>query len=824
MRIAVVAAAICLSIVSLTDAQDVKAAMRLPTNIPAQRLGPALKEFAQSRDLQVLYFSQTVRDLRTSGAVGELTADEALTQLLSGTGLIYRYVDEKAVTILAATGGSGTLPSQTAQPAPVSGGNAEPQGREQYTQLTEIVVTATKRGELLSDVPIAVQALTGEDLNLLGARSFTDYARTLAGVQFTDIGTGRDEIFIRGVAAPQGYLGMESAIGVYLDDVPISEGGSQPDLNLYDVDRVEVLRGPQGTLYGSASLGGTIRIITNQPKMNVVEGLLDTEFAGTRHGGFDPSYSAILNLPVVNDIVAVRGVFYGRNPSGFIDDPQLGRKGVNSEDTYGGRVAMRIKPTDPLTIDLKVLEQHTSQGGYNEADGVNGSYVDLNQYRHIQESFLDSTQIYNGTVGFEASAFTVNSSTSFSRRTRGFYDDDSGFDLLGNGAAMPSYQHYRAESFTQELRLSSVRVKPFSWLLGAYFNRNSNTFHQSIDLAGAADVFGLPTDNIAVLDQEAGVKQKALFGEVGYSPIDALTFTAGVRVAELDLNAASLRSGLLFGGVLQNSNETTEHPVAPKGNISYRITPDWLLYAQATKGYRIGGVNVTIQSTGDGFVFPKTYAPDSLWNYEVGLKGSAFDRRLTFDADVFYIDWKNIQLDLQHAGYDYFTNAGNAVSKGLEAQVALQATRHLQLGGQLTFTDSKLATTTPGVGASGDRLPFVPKLSGSAFVMLSDRVRSGQIYGRLDVQQVGTTYSGFGEAGGAGFGGGDNFSYSNYTLTHIKLGFDLQSWRFAVFARNLFDRRAKLFARQYLAGIADAASTVTVTRPRTIGVQISRSF
>src|SRR5262249_47858220 len=162
---------------------------------------------------------------------------------------------------------------------------------------------------------------------------------------------------------------------------------------------------------------------------NSVEGLLDTEFSGTRHGGFDASYSAMLNLPVVQDTVAVRAVVYGRNPSGFIDDPVLGRDRVNSEDTYGGRIALRIKPAESLTIDLKVLEQHTSQGAYNEADDVNGSYANLDQYRHFQERFLDSTQIYNGAIGYQARAFTVDFSTSFSRRTRGLHDDFSGIDL-----------------------------------------------------------------------------------------------------------------------------------------------------------------------------------------------------------------------------------------------------------------------------------------------------------------------------------------------------------------------------------------------------------
>jgi iron complex outermembrane receptor protein len=848
MRIALLVAMGSLATAGLCIAADVEASIRKPTNIPAEPLVPALKTLARERGFQVVFRSEVVGTARTQGVSGDLTTTEALDRLLSGTGLTYRYLDEKTVTILPLATAPGDVPRAGLLPADPnaaegSGTNSDgrlrlsqtdqgtgasaippgmpgagPASNKGDVQLEEVVVTATKRAQLLSDVPIAVQAVTGEELAMLGAQNFTDYARTLAGVQFMDVGTGRDQIFIRGVAAPQGYIGMESAIGVYLDDVPISEGSGQPDLNLYDIDRVEVLRGPQGTLYGSASLGGTIRIITNQPKMNVVEGLIDTEISDTEHGGFNPSYSATLNLPVIEDTVAVRGVLYGRNPSGFIDDPVLGRNAVNYEDTYGGRISLRIQPVQQLVIDLKVLEQHTRQGGYNEADNVNGSYVDLNQYRQVPEPFLDSTQVYNGTVQYQGGSVTLNSSTSFSRRSRGIYDDDTGLELFGNGAVTPSYQRYLAESFTQEFRASSVQVKPFSWLVGAYFNRTNDNFFQSVDSAGAAEAFALPSDNVALLYQTSNTKQKALFGEVGYSPIDPLTMTLGIRVADLSLYSNSLRTGYLFGGSLNGADETSQRPVAPKANVSLKLTPAALVYAQAAKGYRIGGVNVTIEPTGDGFVFPKTYAPDSLWNYELGFKGSALDRHLTFDTDVFYINWKNIQLDLQHDGYDYFANAGNAVSKGVEAQGALQVTRNLELGGQATYTDARLTTTTPGAGNSGDRVPYVPQLAASAFVTLSTDIAPGHLYGRLDVQHVGTAYTGFGEA--------DNFSYGGYTLTNIKVGLDTTPWRFAVFARNLFDQRATLFARAYAAGVitSPAVDAVTVVRPRTIGVQVSRSF
>lgn len=847
MKASLIATAVCFSILGIARAQDTPAAMRKPTHIPAQDLGTALRTVAQERELYVIFAAQDVQSLRTSGANGTLTADETFQQLLRGSGLVYRFVDAKTVMILpesAARAGANANIATVEDPAAVLEHTAkEAQGAEspgsgfpvaragqggaspddsvrrktsdsEPAQLAEIVVTATKRAERLSDVPIAVQATTAEDLYELGAHDFEDYSRTLAGVQSMEVGPGRDQIFMRGVAAPQGYIGMESAVGVYLDDVPISEGMSQPDLNLYDIDRVEVLRGPQGTLYGSASLGGTLRIITNHPDLTTLGGSLDAELSTTQHGGANPSYSAVLNLPLAADLAAVRAVIYGRNPSGYIDDPTLARRRVNFEDTYGGRVSVRVQPTDALTIDLKVMDQHTHVGGDNFADLLPDGSVTLDQYRNIPEPFIDRSQVYNATVLYRAPGFTVDSSTSFSHRRRDVYNDFTGADFLGDGAITPSHQRYIAKAFTQELRVNSNSTTPVSWLVGAYFNRTRDEFYQTLDSVGAAALFGLPSDNVAQLFQNTTSRQKALFGELGYT-IGRLTLTGGIRLADLTLDADSLREGLLIGDVLQNSGTTTQHASAPKANISWKLTEDALTYVQATKGYRIGGVNATIRAL-DGFVFPTAYGPDSLWNYEVGVKGLALERRANFDLDVFYIDWKNIQLDRQFEGIDYFANAGSAVSKGVEAQGALQLTRHVQLGGQLTFTDAKLTSTTPGVAQEGDRVPFVPRFAGSSFVEFGRSIPHGRAYLRLDGQYVGTAYTGFGSA--------NNFRYGGYVLSDLMLGLDRDAWRFGFFVKNVFDRRASLFAQPYYAGVVDSAESVIINRPRTIGAHATWQF
>jgi outer membrane receptor protein involved in Fe transport len=680
----------------------------------------------------------------------------------------------------------------------------------------DIIVTATKRSALLRDVPLPIQAITAETLQKEGARSFSDYSRTVAGLQAVDTGAGRDQIFMRGIAAPQGYIGMQSAIGVYLDEVPISEGSSQPDLNLYDIARVEVLRGPQGTLYGSASMGGTIRLVTNKPDPSRLSGFAEGDLSDTMHGGINAAYTGTLNVPITPD-AAVRAVVYGRNMSGFIDDPLLGKSNANYENTYGGRLALRVNPIQNFTIDLMATHQDTKQGAYNEVDSRDGEVHGLDQYRHIPEPFLDRSTIANATIHYKTANFDIVSATSFDWRRRVVNDDFTGLDALGNLAVTPSIQKYRTRSFAQELRASSVGDSTVTWLAGGYYSHDRSFFWQRLDVEGAGALLGLPDDTLGILDQSTTTNELAAFGEIGIHPAAGLTLTGGLRYDNIKLDASSVRSGVIFGGVLEDEAHQSQDVLIPKINLSYKPTPLLLVYAQATKGYRIGGLNVSFASTGDGFVFPRSYKPDSLWNYEIGLKGTAWSGALDFDVDAFLIDWKNIQLDLQHEGYDYFANAGNARSKGVEAQMTLRPGPHWSLGGQLTYTDSRLTTSTPGIGEKGDRVPFVPRLSASGYVEYHTNVRGlGQSYARFDLQRVGRAYTGFGAS--------DDFAYGNYAIANARIGTSIGGFDAAIYAKNLFDKRATLFAGAYLAGYPGLAESLTVARPRTIGFDVSRKF
>lgn len=311
---------------------------------------------------------------------------------------------------------------------------------------------------------------------------------------------------------------------------------------------------------------------------------------------------------------------------------------------------------------------------------------------------------------------------------------------------LPSAQRFRTRSFTQELRAASAGRGMLTWLIGGYYSHMHTDFAQALDLVGVGDLLDLPDGRIGELAQTTTTEELAAFGELSLRPVEGLTLTGGLRYSHITLDASSTRAGLIFGGILQDRAHQPQHVVIPKINVSYKVNEDLLVYGQATKGFRIGGLNVTIAPTDDGFVFPRAYDPDSLWNYEVGIKGTALNGVLGFDVDGFIIDWRNIQLNLQRDGCDYFANAGDARSKGIEAQLTLRPTRWLDAGGQLTYTDSKLTRTTPGVGTSRDRVPFVPEVSAAGFVELHDAVGGLPSYARIDVQRVGRAYSGFGSS------------------------------------------------------------------------------
>lgn len=773
-------------------------------DVPAGDLITALETLARQADVDLVYQDAQLKGYATRGVQGNLSPRDAVLKLLEGTPLQLRTdPDTGAILITRPTTGGRTSSTDTV------GNNVE-----------EIIVTATKRAERLADVPLSVQAVGGRQLERIGAVNFSDYARTIAGISFQDSGAGRSQIFVRGVSTGGDVdTGKESTVAVYIDETPVTEGSSQPDLKLYDIERVEVLRGPQGTLYGSGSLGGTLRLITRQPNFDAVEGYVQGKGTLIHEGGAGGSVDAMINVPL-SDKLALRVVGYGIHEAGFLDNGFSGAKDINDEDTWGMRAALRFRPTDALDVTLTGYHQRTDIGAYYQ---VTDHYPRLVIDQSAQEPFDDEFSIGNLRVEYDLGGAHLTSSTSYFDRHRAFGNDIDWFTemLLGiPRASSPLY--YDVSAFSEELRLTSTSEGPLRWLVGLFYLDRDEDAGQSINPVGVpmpAD----PNANVFYSRTLSSTRQLAGFLELGYELFDGFTVTGGVRVSKIDSDLTAIKAGALIGAYSSLSGDADETPVTPKLNVSYRLRDGALLYAQASKGFRIGGVNPGLPACGTCVVqLGTTFDSDSLWNYELGAKLEMFDRALRLNAAAFYIDWSEIQLNVSREdGFNGFLNAGDARSRGGELEVSLALGNGVEIGGQLTYTDATLTRLKPGVtgvGEPGSRVPEVPEWSRSGYIeWVRPVLGNAEFRIRGDVQYVGERRNNF-----AG-----TRPMDSYTLYNLSLGLEIGDYTASLFGKNLSDERAQL-RRQYYAGVHDGTpvefNRYTVNIPRTIGIALMRRF
>jgi iron complex outermembrane recepter protein len=527
MRVALMATAVSLSVVGLSAASDAEAAMREATSIPPERLDLALQTLSRERGFAMAYRSDLVGDRQTAGALGDLTRDEALTQLLSGTGLTYRFIDEKTVTILPLAAKSTGSAAPVQQPAAAARNESREgtrgflgpfrlaradQGSASETaslgashtpqngavQLEEVVVTAQKRQERLIDTPLSVSVLSGEDINKLGAIQFRDFATTVPGLDFTTAGTGYTQISLRGVTAG---FDVGSTVGIYVDDVPygsssaFAQGGQVAlDVGLFDMSRIEVLRGPQGTLYGASTMGGLIKYVTHGPDVTAFSGSAQTGVASTRDGGINYNAAVVVNAPLSANSAALRAsAFYSRD-AGYIDNAPLGDSNSNRSGVYGARLDLLFLPADNLSIRLAGFLQDISRTGEATADySLDGRplYGDLVQFRRVPEPFAQHFRLGSATIDYDFGPAKLTSITSYqTTRTELTYDATGGYaaDCSFAGVACSAVglpQELSTNKATEELRLASGDASQLQWLLGGFYT------HESSDNAQAFSLFDL---------------------------------------------------------------------------------------------------------------------------------------------------------------------------------------------------------------------------------------------------------------------------------------------------------------------------------------------
>ena len=749
----------------------------------------------------------------------------------------------------------GAATTQAADPAPPDAPAALP----------DIVVTAQKRSETLQEAPLSLTVLSGETLAEEGAQSFTDVAARIPGLAINSAGPGRSSYSIRGIAS---IGGNSPTTGFYVDETPILPSGGDGanatiDPDLFDLARVEVLRGPQGTLYGASSMGGTIRLITNQPKINATEGSFRTEGSDTQGGGPNGRVDAMVNVPVVDNLAALRLVATYKRLSGFIDReigvwapwtnppgfpaypvspaaPTQVIRGVNTEERMAVRGALRIAPNENLSITPGLWYQQLNLGAPSDFDtptGTAGGPLIQARPFNVAEPSHDHFAMGTLTVNYELGWGNLLSSTAYVHRTVLTTEDQTEAleQSLPQGRFLPSAYAptVTTREFTEELRLSITPAgSPLSGIVGAYFNNTNRHYDVYYDVPGYAALFSNSPASIVLFGPgpltdlnysqsgDYAPKQSAVFTEFNEKLTDRLTATAGLRWYQLQYTTVRNEDGLSNGGPTVSTGQARNSGFNPKASLAYQIDADDLAYATVARGVRPGGTNTdNLAAKGCGQDYGP-YQPDSLWSYELGSKTRWLGGALTADGAVYFMRWFGTQQgETLPCSYQITQNAGAANVVGAELELEAQLGRHLLLTGGAGYTKATLAEDAPNLGGfQGQQLQNVPLLNANIGARYAfDFTAAVHGFARIDAQHVGQSYPDFARSDPATF-------QRAYTLVDLRGGALSGPWETNVFLANVFNTRAYL--SRFISDNYDAASRsrMFTNRPRTVGISVQRSF
>lgn len=637
----------------------------------------------------------------------------------------------------------------------------------------EIVVTATHRASTIQEVPFSVNAQTEEDIQRTGATNLEDLSRNVAGMSVQNLGPGQSQVALRGVSAGQivrDQPGVKEQVGVYLDDSVISLSLFTPDLDLYDLNRVETLRGPQGTLFGSGNVGGTVRYITNQPDLDVFEGSLEAQVNMIDDGGEGGHLRGMVNVPLVPGVLAMRAVGYHTEYGGFIDALREGggiTEDVNDGQRSGLRLAFAMQPTPNLSITPRFLYQHTEVNGFNRQEVFNlfaNPYTDdtvpggrtpvtfdeRQQFLLLDEEFSDEMFLADLNVNYDFGNVQLTSVTSYINRSILASRDASALtgsvsvDLGFPDAAVLLPSNLRdttdLEQFSQEVRLASDYESRLQWLIGAFYSNVDRFYRQRLPTPGydaftdamlgagtsAAVANGFPADSPYNSDLPYEIRQWALFGEASYDVTDRFTVTAGARYYQFDESRRFVSGGLFANGD-NRQDETSSNGITPRIIASYELSPAIALNVQASQGFRLGGVNdplnLPLCSPADEAIFGgyQTYEDETSWNYEAGVKVTR--SRYTFNAAAYYNDITDLQvtLDAGSCSSRVVFNVPEAHASGVEIEFGWEPIDGLQLTFAGGFTEAEFDSTVRDGGGNvlggiekGNRLASVPEWQAAA--------------------------------------------------------------------------------------------------------------
>lgn len=695
----------------------------------------------------------------------------------------------------------------------------------------EIVVTAQKRAENVQDVPASVSVVGAAQLENLHVTQLTDIAAYVPGFQVDSGGSpGQTTINLRGISAVGGD--QTSTVGTYLDDTPVGSSSFfaradslQLDLLPYDFERLEVLRGPQGTLYGAGSIGGLVKYVTRAPDLDRLEVRAGGEVFGIADAhDFGWSGRVGINAPIITDTLGIRASYAYHRAPGYIDNLFTGERDQNSYVQQGGRVALLWKARAEVSVRLSALWQKVdSDDNATVASTLPPGSVELGSGRsdvnRLSQPFRKNFAHFGATVDWDAGFGSLTSATSYSNVRTSATSDVSDvygvlfplFDPAVSAGLSSVVAKLDLKKWTQEIRLTSPTGSRFEWLLGGFYTHEKSGNVQNVSALSGNGTAIASLDPLAIVSVPTTYQEYAFFANATYRFSDLFRVTGGVRYAHNSQEFAQISSGFLLPTGTVNGSSA-------EGVWTYAISPqlhlgdNTMIYARVASGYRPGGPNF--------FIFgdppPPTVGADTLTNYEFGLKSDFLDRRAVLDLSLFYMDWNNIQISVTRNGTGFTANAGGARSQGAELSLLLRPTRGFSVAMNGAYVDAKLTEDAAGAGAvTGDRLSRSPKWSASVladYEFLLSGAWAGHFGGGIRLVSDRPQ----------GFPGSSSFVVADgYQAIDLNAEVGNGKWAFKAYVKNLTDSHAELSSSVLTSALGDAVRrTGTPLQPRTIGLAV----
>jgi outer membrane receptor protein involved in Fe transport len=739
----------------------------------------------------------------------------------------------------------------------------------------------------VQDVPFSINAQTQEDIQRANAGTIEDISRNVAGLQVQNLGPGQSQVSVRGVSAGQivrDQPGVKEQVGVYLDESVVSLSLFTPDFDLFDLNRVETLRGPQGTLFGSGSVGGTIRYITNQPRIDRVEGLAEANLNTLADGGQGGHVKGAINVPL-GSTAAIRAVGYYTKFAGFVDavGPAAG-KDVNDGQRTGVRLSLLWQPTAGIRLTPRVVYQEIEADGFNRQEIFNlfsnpftvpaRRFEERQQYLLLREKFRDKTRLADLTASADLGPVELTSITSYIDRDilvsrdasalTGSVSVDLGFPTAAVNLPSNLVDTTDLKQWSQEFRLSSADSGPFQWVIGGFYSSVDRSYTQRLPTPGydaatdarlgagtsAAVRNGFPANSPYNADLPYDIEQKAVFGEATYD-LGQIKLTGGGRYYDFSESRDFISGGLFANGDRRIGDKTKSNGFSPRAILSFEPNRNLTFNLQAAKGFRLGGVNdplnLPLCTPADRTLFGgfQDYDDESLWNYEGGVKYSKGP--ITFNAAAFYTDIKNLQvtLDAGSCSSRVVFNVDKAHTRGLETEINVRPLQGLDLSFAGSLLNAEFDTTLPGALAAatgireGNHLPSVPKYQFATSATYGSRFSdSAEWFVSASWQRVGNRYTQPADqennprtfVSGLPFNGAPatastrvNLLLPSYDLVNLSAGLDFENGLgVQVYANNLFDENALLSFDRERGGRARLG--YNIGRPREIGITLRQKF